>query len=270
MKKLGFESLKMILNRIVGFLINPLMLGIVLIAVSALLQIRHKQRSAIAMSLVALFWFWCWATPALYFILGCGLEKAYPPLEAGKMPVADAIVVLGGGMNRNTTLPYAEMYSSADRVWHAARLYRAGKAPVVIPSGEGEERSAVPLLLDFGVPRQAIRVESKARNTEENALLVEKLVNTLPGAVKIRAPRVLLVTSAWHMRRALQNFGQTGLDVIPAATDHEAMVIQAEGLNGWCFLPSAEMFYRNSMMFKEYLGFSLYRLKYAVCRKKVK
>lgn len=260
----------MILNKLVGFLINPLMLGIVLIAVAALFQIRHKQRSAIAMSLVALFWFWCWATPAVYGVLGCGLEKEYPPLEAGKMPAADVIVILGGGMQRNIKFPYAEMLSSADRVWHAARLYHAGRAPVVIPSGEGEELSAVPLLLDLGVPRQAIRVESKARNTEENALLVEKLVKGLAVTEKRRSPRVLLVTSAWHMRRALQNFGQTGLEVIPAATDHEAMVIQAEGLNGWCFLPSAEMFYRNSMMFKEYLGFSLYRLKYAVCSKRLK
>jgi uncharacterized SAM-binding protein YcdF (DUF218 family) len=222
------------------------------------------------MSLIALFWFWCWATPVLYGILGCGLEKEYPPLEAGKMPGADAIVILGGGMGRSTKLPYAEMWSSADRVWHAARLYRAGKAPIVIPSGAGEELSALPLLLDLGVPGQAIRVESKARNTEENALLVDKLINSLPKAGTNRPHRVLLVTSAWHMRRALQNFGQTGLEMIPAATDHEAMLIQAEGLKGCRILPSAEMFYRNSMMFKEYLGFSLYRLKYAVCSKKHK
>jgi len=260
----------MLLNRIVGGLINPLMLGLALLAVAVLCQIWHKRRSAIAVSLFALLWFWCWGTQVVYVSLGYGLEKEFPPKEAKKMPVADAIVILGGGMGCGAKLPYAEMWSGADRVWHAARLYRAGRAPVVIPSGDNEECASVPLLLDFGVPRQAIHVEPEARNTEENALLVEKLVNALPVAGKNRARRVLLVTSAWHMRRALLNFGRTGLEVIPAATDHEATVFQAEGLKWWHFLPSAELFYRNSMMFKEYLGFGLYRMKYAMGKKKSK
>ncbi len=253
----------MLLNRIVGFFLNPLMTGMVLVAAGVLFQMLRRRRASLTLGVCSFFWFWIWSTHALYIVLGYGLEKSYPPQTAESMPVADAIVILGGGMGVNTNLPYAEMWSGADRVWHAARLYRAGKAPVVIPSGGSEEISTVPLLMDLGVPRLAIRVESDARNTEENALLVEKLVKNLPDMGTNRSCRVLLVTSAWHMRRSVLNFSRTGLDVIPAATDHEAMTVGRNKISLMDWFPSLDRFSRNSTMFKEWLGYWLYRVKYA-------
>ncbi|MDD2598648.1 MAG: YdcF family protein [Kiritimatiellae bacterium] len=254
----------MLLNKIAGFILNPLMLGIILIAASVLCQLIHRRRASLALGVSSILWFWLWSTHALYIVLGYGLEKSYPPQLAASMPKADAIVVLGGGMGSNTNLPYAEMGLAADRAWHAARLYHAGKAPVVIPSGGGEEFSTVPLLLDLGVPRSAIQVEPDARNTEENALLVEKLVNGLPNRETNRVARVLLVTSAWHMRRSLLNFSHTGLEVIPAATDHEATTQKKNSLSLEDFLPSYDKFHRNNIMFKEWLGFYLYKVKYKI------
>ena len=115
----------------------------------------------------------------MYRWIGGALENEWPVVKAEEAPKADAIVLLGGGMGSNTNVyPYAEMWNGADRVWHAARLYKAGKAPIVIPTGCGERDSAVPLLCDLGVPESAILVEDAARNTEENARFVERMLKT--------------------------------------------------------------------------------------------
>ena len=202
------------------------------------------------------------------------MESEWPVVKAEDAPPADAIVLLGGGMGANTNVyPYAEMWNGADRVWHAARLYKAGKAPVVIPTGAGERESSVPLLLDLGVPESAVVVEGEARNTEENAKFVEKVLatkdtkNTKSEGARGRdsarvKKRVLLVTSAWHMRRSVLMYRKyaPNLEILPAAADYEATV---QTSHPFCFKdvwPDTNALFANSYIFKEYLGYWGYRL----------
>ena len=74
------------------------------------------------------------------WIVGVPLEREF--LVDGRVPMvesfpeADVIVLLGGSMGIETnTSSYAEMATSADRVWQTARLYKAGKAQQVIATG---------------------------------------------------------------------------------------------------------------------------------------
>ncbi len=80
---------------------------------------------------------------------------------------------------------------------------------------------------------------------------------------KVR-PCVLVVTSAWHMRRALLNFSGTGLEAVPAATDHEALVIWGEPLRWYNFFPTCENLARTTTMMKEVVGYWLYQAKGAL------
>lgn len=256
--------MKFLLNRIVGTLINPFTIGLFFLFLSIVFVLKKKNHLAFWLNVVTILWFWVWATQALYLVVGYQLERRYPPVSVEDLLTADAIVVLGGGMGVNTNFPYAEMWSSADRAWHAARLYHAGKARLIIPSGTLEEYATVPLLLDLGVPRNVIHVENRARNTEENARFVESLVMSLVENRNQSEPTVLIVTSAWHMQRALFMFKRTRFKCVPAATDHEASIFRERGLTWNAFFPSPELFSRNSMMFKEWLGFFLYRVKYSV------
>lgn len=251
-----------VLNKIVGALLNPLALGLLLVLAAALCAGFRRVRAACVCAAVAFAWFWFWSTKTAFLMLGLPLETEFPVEKAEDAPVCDAIVLLGGGMGSNTNrLPYAEMWSGADRAWHAARLFRAGRAPLVIPSGRCEEESTVPLLLDFGVPRAAIAVEGAARNTEENAKFVERLLAARAGGEPARRPRVLLVTSAWHMRRSLLMYRMyaPGLDIVPAAADHEAIAswrsFQLDDL-----VPTADCLGRTCALFKEYVGYWGYRL----------
>ena len=260
-----------ILNKIVGGCLNPLVAGMMLMLVACIGMWLKRRRIGVGFALAAIGWLWLWSTPMMYRWIGVALEREWSAVKAEEAPTADAIVLLGGGMGANTNVyPNAEMYSEmwngADRVWHAARLWKAGKAPIVIPT-------------DFGVPESAIVVEDAARNTEENAKFVERILLGSGGVAELRVeefnspthplihsptskPKVLLVTSAWHMRRSVLMYRKyaPSLEIIPAAADYEAMVITGHPFAFKDIWPDANMLFANSYIFKEYLGYWGYRL----------
>ena len=155
--------------------------------------------------------------------------------------------------------PHLGFGAAADRVWHAAALYRAGKARWVVLSGGSppgsenvapEAEAMAEVLRALGVPASAMRLEGRSRNTLENALLSLALVRQ--GGAR----RVLLVTSALHMPRALAVFqavfAGSGVTVVPAATDAEALGDEPELRTAW--LPDARSLEWSSRCVKEYLG----------------
>ena len=257
------------LNKTVGGLLNPVSIGLLLLLVGIVLVWRNWRRTGLAFCLASMAWTLAWSCPFMFSNIMADLEMEYPPQKAEDMPCADAIVLLGGGMSCNTNeLIYPEMFQAADRVWHAARLWKAGKAPVVITSGELEAVSTVPLLRDMGLPDSAIIVEPDAKNTEENAQLVAAILKkrvTDPAATS----KILLVTSGWHMRRSILMFerafasiardGGPKIEIIPAATDYDGLCCKRP-FKYMDIFPSAESMSKKSYAFKEILGYWGYRL----------
>ena len=194
-------------------------------------------------------------------IIGVGLERSWEC--EGKMhgditglPQADAIVILGGGMGAHTKCGAPEMLGGADRVWQGARLYKAGLANRIFCTGGGCKNATVPLLMDFGVPREAIFCSEVPRNTEEEVAFIRKMVsenNKCP-------PKILLVTSAWHMTRAKMLFERVGFDVVPAPTDFEMSFILEFPIAIKDFFPWGDSFVRNSYALKEWVAQFGYKL----------
>jgi uncharacterized SAM-binding protein YcdF (DUF218 family) len=240
------------LTKFLTWLASPLVVALALGLLAWWQAYRGRRRGAVLWLALAVLWLLLWSSTPFYGWFGSTLERQYPPRRAEDMPKADAIVVLGGGMEWSRDLPYPDMNGAADRIWHAARLFKAGRAPIVIPTGAWEDVSSVPLLLDFGVPSAAIRAETASRNTAENARFTAALLARL-GCGR----RVLLVTSAWHMRRAQLLFERAGLEVIPAATDYEATIVRMRpdcwSLQDW--LPNPDALNRNTGILKEYIGY---------------
>jgi len=221
-----------------------------------------RQRLALAAGAAAIVWLWVWSTPAVSDWLRGSIERKVPAVTASAMPSADAIVVLGGGMSGALApwRPYPDLNSAADRVWHAARLYHAGKAPWVVlsggvgafPSATGDEATAMAVLLaDLGVPAATLVLETQSRTTSENALASAPMLSTLG------ARRVILVTSALHMPRALATFRIQGVEVIPAPTDVE-VVPRPFHVMRW--VPSASALDSSSRAIHELLGLARCRL----------
>lgn len=161
-----------VINHVISFLTSPLSVAFVLLIVGASVACKWR-RIGLSVVGVGLVWLYCMSSGWMGLLLGLGLEREFPPARVESLPQADAIVVLGGGVGGHTNaVCYTELYTAADRVAHAARIWKAGKAPVVITSGCGELQASLPLLKELGVPESAVLVENEALNTEQNARFV--------------------------------------------------------------------------------------------------
>lgn len=250
------------LNHIVGALVSPLPLGLLALAAAFTLAFAFRRgRAGAVLAAIAAVWTWLWSTPLMTAAVARPLERAFTPRPAAEYPQADAVVLLGGGMNYCEDGGVgAEMWTSADRVWQAARLYRAGRAPKVICTGCMTALSTAPLLRDLGVPDDAVVCIEEPRNTEEEGRAVAA---GLGGRGAGRPVRILLVTSSWHMRRALQMFSRAAgadAEIVPAPCDCEATAKLAEGFDASWFWPTADALNTNSVAFKERFAFWAYRL----------
>lgn len=278
------------LNKIVGWVTSPIAVTF-LVAVAGIVLARFGRRR-LGLGLIggAVAWLWLWATPVMTWVVGVPLEREFlldgrvPAVES--FPEADAIVLLGGSMGVDAKLsPYAEMWTSADRVWQAARLWKAGKAPKIIATGDGARESTLGLLKEMGVDEKCVEFLD-ARNTEEEAKGVgeslERRVESLELGVsdeskhhcststlnfdskitasnlKTAKPKVLLVTSAWHMKRARMMFEEyaKSVEVVCAPADFECTMTAKRG---WSLLPDANVFYLNSATFHEWVGIVGYK-----------
>lgn len=193
------------------------------------------------------------------------IEDQYPDRGVTNVPIAQAIVVLGGSLNLpNDSHPLSGITNSSDRMLVAMRLYRAGKAPLIVLSGgdspllaksrsvhEADEMRN--LLEEWGVPDSAIVVEDRSINTHENAMFTRELLE--PSGIG----HIILVTSAAHMPRAAATFRKVGFDMIP---------VPADFLTGWerqisvfDWFPGTGALRDSSKAMHEWLGFWVYRFR---------
>lgn len=256
------------LNKILWCIANPSTIGIVIIFAGLCFQFASRmnvgRRRTIGLCLIclSLFWFTVWSTSGFARIIGASLEEEflvngrYPAVES--FPCCDAIADLGGGISADTNMfEHVFLHSSADRAYFSVLLWKAGKAPIIVPSGKGLVNSDRVFLAENGVPDSAIVVENNAKNTEENARFIAEILRNHSGD---RKSRVLVVTSAWHMKRALLMFAKyaPNVEAIPAACDFECAPVGA--LSWKELMPNPEMFGRNSVYFHEWLGIIGYKL----------
>lgn len=75
-----------------------------------------------------------------------------------------------------------------------------------------------------------------------------------------RKPRVLLVTSAWHMQRARMLFERAGIEVVAVPTDYEMHFAAEESIAFGDFFPNADALARNSAAIKEWVARAGYSL----------
>ena len=174
---------------------------------------------------------------------------------------ADAIVVLAGAM---TLTPreggsVVEWGDAIDRVLGGVSLWELGCAQrLVLMSGtqvpdgaELEGRAMQSLAEQLGVPSRWIEVLPVASNTEQEA-------ETAREALIPKAPNIILVTSAFHMRRASMLFRDRGFLVSEYPVD---IRVPLAGTGPAPWIPNVMALQRTDIMFRETLGFAYYRLK---------
>jgi uncharacterized SAM-binding protein YcdF (DUF218 family) len=257
------------LSKFLPTLFFPLGMACLLILASVIAQIRNRSRIAIAANLAALAILCLMGNPAISHLLVRPLETHDIP--SGPLPQADAIVVLGGVTGPALPpQPTVHLMGGADRLTYGAELYRTHKAPLVILSGGGrpwnkglppESDQMAEIMQILGVPRSAILEESASRNSHENAAYISRLL------LAHHFQRILLVTSAMTMPRALAAFRHQGIDAIAAPTDFTPGLgedsrgtlseLEVDAIE---LLPNPGSLDESSAALHEYIGLIQYRL----------
>jgi uncharacterized SAM-binding protein YcdF (DUF218 family) len=247
-------SLEWLFTNLAAALLLPPLNGLVLIALGWL-AMHRRPRLARPLVGIGLILLWVQALPLAGNALLRTLEGK--PLDMVKAKQAQAIVVLGGGRYRAAPEYGGDTASEATlaRLRYAAKLRRETGLPILVtggtPDGTGSsEAEAMRRVLvdELGVPVRW--VEGASINTRENARHSAVL---LAGD---GVTRILLVTHAWHMPRAVRAFEATGLAVLPAPT-----LFQRRSLTPLDFLPQAEGMKDSRHAIHEWIGMLWYRLR---------
>ncbi|HCC54230.1 MAG TPA: YdcF family protein [Desulfobulbaceae bacterium] len=248
------------LDKILTQFSSPLGLALILSLVGLILLLGRRRLAGAGLLLVALAGLGLCSLPVVADILLRSLEERYPEISVVELPSAEAVIVLGGGVDpRSKGRLYPDLQSAADRVWHAARIFHAGKAPLVILSGgifprrgtgASEAEAMQMFLIDLGVPAKAICLEQRSHNTHENAVFTAEMLR------ESGLTRVLLVTSALHIPRAMAAFRAVGVEAVPAATD---FMVWEEPTHLLRWLPDVRSFSLSTAVLHEYLGLWVYQ-----------
>ena len=250
----------LLVEKTLAVLAMPMSAALVAAAVGLLaLALRHRRVGS-ALVAFAIVWLWLWSAPVVVDPLARSLTNRQPLPAMDELPNADAIVVLLSHVDpAEPRRPWPLALTTADSLRHGARLYAAGKAPTVITSGttwyrrRGQTGAEVmrELLVPLGVPADVVLAEGESRNTRQNALFTARL------AAKHDIKRVLLVTRAMHMNRALGAFRKAGLEATPAPLSGRQ---RAPGERSfYAFLPQATTLHFATRNLHEWLGEKIYR-----------
>lgn len=257
------NALYIYLSKILPLLVLPVGIVFELLLVALLLLWRDRRKPAIFFMVTAMSMLWLCSMPIVANGLLGKLEQQYPAVPLSEIPESKCLVVLGGALEP-VRPPRVDinLLDTADRINKTAKLYRAGKAEVVIISGgnqpwspqlKSEAAETRTLLVSWGVPVEAILVDETSRNTYENAFN-SKIILREAGC---KVP--LLVTSAAHMPRAVGSFARLGVEVIPVSADVRA--VKNLRMTVFDFIPDMRALDMTTTAAREWTGQKVYRAR---------
>ena len=189
------------------------------------------------------------------------LEDRFPKLPADQPPPV-GIVVLGGSVDQTIGAARGRVTISdaADRIteavilsrrYPAARLVFSGGTNALFGEVATEAADTRRLWIELGAAPERITIEDRSRNTDENARFTKALVTPRPGETWI------LVTSAYHMPRAVGLFRANDFPVVPDPVDYRTTGTAADYWPGTDVAGGLE---RLDMVAREWIGLVAYRL----------
>lgn len=215
------------LSKLIWFFLQPLGLVLLalLLAAAGLLYGSRRLARRLVIALALAFLAICILPIGDLMILP--LENRFP--KPDQLPATlDGIIVLGGAEMNALSGARGEpvLNDSGERLLAALDLARRfPDAPVIFSGGLGDPWNGVPPQSDVfrdamvmaGLPERRLMLESQARNTDENVLLLKQMVQPQAGQ------HWVVITSAYHMPRAMGLFRAAGWKVEPWPVDYRGM-----------------------------------------------
>ncbi len=231
---------------------------ILLLGVCAAIQLKRRHPATAFAFLLPVLLLWALSSAFVADPLMIALERG---LTIPANPNGDVIVLLGGGVYDGVpdlSGRGAPSDGMIGRVVTAVRLQHRLGLPVLFTggsvfAGRTSEASVVKrFMVDLGVPADKILLEDKSLDTMENArfsreILKQKGLN-----------RPILVTSAFHMRRSIEAFRKTGMEVVPVPSSFHTGPVRSTVWADW--FPDAGSLETTATVVHEYLGLVFYTL----------
>ncbi len=239
------------------------MASLLILGITGLFFLDQYRNFAMVLISISLFTLLLLSLPLVTKYLAA-TQEIYPPInnKSLKKFSAQAIVILGGGL-RDPAREYAQQITLKDntlvRVRYGAILAKQTHLPLLVSGGKvfDSERPSEAEVMSYVLNNEFHQTvhwqEQRSRNTAENALYTQEILH------KEGIQRILLVTHALHMRRAVEQFEQQGLQVLAAPTEF----LSGPGkIDVFSFLPSAKALEHNSLVIHEIMGRAWYKLRY--------
>lgn len=238
-------------------MVMPLTWILICLAFALFSKKENRRKKALVLTAVLLLFF---TNP---FIVNCAyLGWECPPTSFNSLQRYDAAIILTGFTGQDKS-PHDRVYTNkgADRILLPLRLYKEGYFKnFIITGGSGsllkkhstEADELKQILLHAGVPEQNIFIEDKSRNTHENAQFSKRLLEKHPAFQQL-----LLVTSAFHMRRAKGCFAKEKImaDSFPADFYSSDISFTPDRL----LIPQESALYLWQRLLHEMLGYITYK-----------
>ena len=232
------DTVFFIASKLIGALLRPDTWIVLALAVVVLAVVLNRRRLALWVGTITLNLLIALAILPLGDLLLQPIERSFPAQPA--LDQVDGIIVLGGGEDARASAFWGQMQLNEGGERYTAALELAERFPearLLFTGGSGALRDlagaetseadmAGQFFRDQGVAPRRLLLEDQSRNTAENARLSLALAAPKPGETW------LLVTSAFHMPRAMRSFetaGWTGL--VPWPVDYRTSAFK-DGM-GW-------------------------------------
>ena len=242
------------INKILPIIVSPLGLIIILLFFGVF-------RKRMLPSMIALIILIILSLPIVSGQLIKLLEQNYRPTTPNETARADTVIVLSGMVTlieKNDGIHY-EFSEAVDRIFAGINLLKIGKAQKIILTrgklpwsvGDPEGEFLAEFIQSQGINPNRILLSEIVQNTNDEAKAISRM---LP-----KDSEVILVTSAFHMPRAVKVFQNQNLKVIPYAVDFRS---SAQEINIIDFLPQASAFKDSNFYFREIIGRAYYSIRY--------
>ena len=218
----------------------------------------YFRRYRLALAYIALVGLFVSMFPPIATLGLRAISSGYAPIPGPDVP-ADAIVVLSGFVaGPDEMYPVATPhFDTAERLRHAAILYRTWRKLPIVVTGGSRDLSGVPFavtmkreLVRMGVPEEDIWTEEQSTNTHENAMFSVRLLSA--KGLK----RAVVVTSSYHMLRTEMCFRKQGFDVYPAPAGVPPFELRLTSL-----IPNDAALLHNEHIAHELVGIAIYKMR---------
>lgn len=186
------------------------------------------------------------------------------PTSISTVKPHDIGIILTGGTTNDDKLPKENIFLgiSSDRIGQAVELYKKGKIKKILVSGgmikvlgetqKNEVEEIAKYLIISGIPKENIFLETKAQNTRENAVNCSKILKK-----QFTKQSYLLITSGFHLKRAISCFEKIGISVTPFGANYFS---HERSFHFYYLFPKEDCFEYSHLLFREIIGYYTYKI----------